>query len=356
MYKYKVRGGSSLFTATVSGGQSSGDFVVSGGKGTLTLKSPGEWDVAIYKVTVTDLSSSIPSMTTDSFKVRKGCKPVVALEIDASGICQDGEPTAMISWKVESDRTYKYTLSRGGQTVAEGTVPGSGSSNFPVENGRGKITLPAEPGDYTVTVQDLDAGVNDYHTESKDFSVADCEIEIMTAPCVSAGEKASVSFVPEPGHTYEFIVVVEAQPNPTPQVVLSGNIDGSGQSGQTMNYQLKSSDKLPVGRYVLAVREKETGGAGYGRFLISDRGGIGPNVKYTADPQHNGMYVCLDPVEGKDFADGLSVKIGNAAEKSLSGEGYCFLQAYTGSESTLTISVSKNGGVASTANIRYIGP
>ena len=37
-----------------------------------------------------------------------------------------------------------------------------------------------------------------------------------------------------------------------------------------MNYQLKSSDKLPVGRYVLAVREKETGGAGYGRFLISD--------------------------------------------------------------------------------------
>ena len=44
-------------------------------------------------------------------------------------------------------------------------------------------------------------------------------------------------------------------------------------------------------------------------------------MKYTADPQHNGMYVCLDPVEGKDFADGLSVKIGNAAEKSLSGEG-----------------------------------
>ena len=44
---------------------------------------------------------------------------------------------------------------------------------------------------------------------------------VVTAPCVSAGEKASVSFVPEPGHTYEFIVVVEAQPNPTPQVVLS---------------------------------------------------------------------------------------------------------------------------------------
>ena len=106
MYKYEVRGGSLLFSkfklhacqhnipcaycgklghitynvtkfvvtlaATVSGGQSSGDFVVSGGRGTLTLKAPGEWDVAIYKVTVTDLSSSIPSMTTGSFKVRKG--------------------------------------------------------------------------------------------------------------------------------------------------------------------------------------------------------------------------------------------------------------------------------------------
>ena len=41
-----------------------------------------------------------------------------------------------------------------------------------MENGRGTITKSVEPGDYTVTVQDLDAGVNDYHTESKDFSVA----------------------------------------------------------------------------------------------------------------------------------------------------------------------------------------
>ena len=51
-------------------------------------------------------------------------------------------------------------------------MSGSGSSNFPVENGRGKISMSIGPGDYTVIVQDLDAGVNDYHTESKDFSVA----------------------------------------------------------------------------------------------------------------------------------------------------------------------------------------
>ena len=44
-------------------------------------------------------------------------------------------------------------------------------------------------------------------------------------------------------------------------------------------------------------------------------------MKYTADPQHNGMYVCLDPVQEKDFTEGLTVKIGSDAEKSLSGEG-----------------------------------
>ena len=37
-----------------------------------------------------------------------------------------------------------------------------------------------------------------------------------------------------------------------------------------MEYLLGSSDTLPVGRYVLAVRDKETGGAGYGRFLVND--------------------------------------------------------------------------------------
>ena len=37
-----------------------------------------------------------------------------------------------------------------------------------------------------------------------------------------------------------------------------------------MNYMLEKSDSLPVGRYVLAVREKETNASGYGRFLVSD--------------------------------------------------------------------------------------
>ena len=52
-----------------------------------------------------------------------------------------------------------------------------------MENGRGKITLPAEPGDYTVTVQDLDAGVSSYYTESKDFSVAGMFIHIYICTC-----------------------------------------------------------------------------------------------------------------------------------------------------------------------------
>ena len=60
------------------------------------------------------------------------------------------------------------------------TVPGSGSASFPVSNGRGQVSLKLEPGDYTVTVQDLDAGVNTFYSESKDFSVAACELEIST--------------------------------------------------------------------------------------------------------------------------------------------------------------------------------
>ena len=38
-------------------------------------------------------------------------------------------------------------------------------------NGRGQIDLRLDPGNYTVTVQDLEAGVKEYHTESMDFSV-----------------------------------------------------------------------------------------------------------------------------------------------------------------------------------------
>ena len=53
----------------------------------------------------------------------------------------------------------------------EAKVPGSGSDDFLVDNGRGQLRLKLEPGDYIVTVQDLDAGVNEYYYESEDFAV-----------------------------------------------------------------------------------------------------------------------------------------------------------------------------------------
>ena len=40
------------------------------------------------------------------------------------------------------------------------------------------MSLKLEPGDYTMTVQDLDAGENTFYSESKDFSVAACGLEI----------------------------------------------------------------------------------------------------------------------------------------------------------------------------------
>ena len=61
---------------------------------------------------------------------------------------------------------------------SESTVPGSGGNDFPVDDGRGQLRLELEPGDYTVRVQDLDAGVKNYYTESKDFSVKGTYIRI----------------------------------------------------------------------------------------------------------------------------------------------------------------------------------
>ena len=49
-----------------------GNFAVSGGRGTLTITTQGEWPIGVFKVTVNDLSSSIPSMKTASFKIKKG--------------------------------------------------------------------------------------------------------------------------------------------------------------------------------------------------------------------------------------------------------------------------------------------
>ena len=56
---------------------------------------------------------------------------------------------------------------------SEATVPGYGSNSFFVDYGslRGQLRLKLEPGDYRVTVQDLDAGVREFYAESENFSV-----------------------------------------------------------------------------------------------------------------------------------------------------------------------------------------
>ena len=58
-----------------------GTFVVSGGRGTLTITTQGEWPIGVFKVTVNDLSSSIPSMKTASFKIKKGLWQFITLHV-----------------------------------------------------------------------------------------------------------------------------------------------------------------------------------------------------------------------------------------------------------------------------------
>ena len=83
---------------------------------------------------------------------------------------------------------YKYTISRGGQTVKgvyvdqpqfngnwlcylEPTVPGSAC---------GQVSLKLEPGEYRVTVQDLDAGNKDYITLN--IRTSQCKVNIILCP------------------------------------------------------------------------------------------------------------------------------------------------------------------------------
>ena len=54
------------------GSMESDDFQVEGDRGTLTITSSTEWTVAIYKVTVSDLTSSVPTVETKQFEIRKG--------------------------------------------------------------------------------------------------------------------------------------------------------------------------------------------------------------------------------------------------------------------------------------------
>ena len=49
-----------------------GNFVVSGGRGTLTITTQGEWPIGVSNVTINDSSSSTPSMETACFTVEKG--------------------------------------------------------------------------------------------------------------------------------------------------------------------------------------------------------------------------------------------------------------------------------------------
>ena len=58
-----------------------GNFVVSGGMGTLTITTQGEWPIGVFKVTINDLSSSIPSMKTARFKVKKGLWQFITLYV-----------------------------------------------------------------------------------------------------------------------------------------------------------------------------------------------------------------------------------------------------------------------------------
>ena len=44
-------------------------------------------------------------------------------------------------------------------------------------------------------------------------------------------------------------------------------------------------------------------------------------MKYTVEAEHSGVYICLDPVEGISFADGLTVKIGASPRVPLQGRG-----------------------------------
>ena len=54
---------------------------------------------------------------------------------------------------------------------------------------------------------------------------------------------------------------------------------------------------------------------------ISTGGAIGSEVRYTANGEHSGMYICLDPIQGGSFDGGLTAKVGSAAEASLIGQG-----------------------------------
>ena len=44
-------------------------------------------------------------------------------------------------------------------------------------------------------------------------------------------------------------------------------------------------------------------------------------MKYRANAEHDGVYVCLDPGEGVSFANSLTAKVGSGAKTTLRGKG-----------------------------------
>jgi archaellum component FlaG (FlaF/FlaG flagellin family) len=294
MYSYQISGGDVTFSDTVSGGQSSGDFVVKDGRGTLTVRSSGEWTVGVYNVTITDISVHGPSMDTSSFPVRKGCQSEMDLEINATGFCVVEIPAAIVSWKVESDRTYKCTVTHSGKSVTTDTIPGSGNSDFTVVNGRGQIDLRVDPGSYTVTVQDLEAGVKEYHTESMDFSVPECPvpIDLVVPDCVKSTESTfDISWNVRADRMYRYQVHGGDD-------TFTDTVSGGQSSGDFVvkdgrgTLTVRSSEEWTVGVYSVTVTDISV----HGSSMNSNSFNIKKGCQPEKDLKINATGFCIDEI------------------------------------------------------------
>ena len=113
------------------------------------------------------------------------------------GCDSNGIQKTDITWDVAADRSYSYQLTDSSGAVVkgkcllladkalaplnlhlhamvvyvEGKGSGSGGGDFSVSSGRALVTTSLAPGNYRVTVKDLDAGDKDFHSEYEDFSV-----------------------------------------------------------------------------------------------------------------------------------------------------------------------------------------
>ena len=86
-------------------------------------------------------------------------------------------------------------------------------------------------------------------------------------------------------------------------------------------------------------------------------------MKYRADPLLDGLYVCLDPREGRVFTSGLtyrtrtcsSTSCTNTQESTLQGKGNCFAVSYSGGKSIINISVAKKSGDIEEVDLAFRG-